>query len=127
MPSSPFNTPLTLTTPSHTLILSKATPADIPSLCTVYYDAYVDNPMLHAAYATAPRVVSIAADVERWKLDWPRPGRHAYKAVDAATGYYTTPPHSPNSRRNERPLRATSLPASGDRAGDAVGCAETGR
>ncbi|OBT62708.1 hypothetical protein VE03_07073 [Pseudogymnoascus sp. 23342-1-I1] len=86
MAPPPFNPPLTLTTPTHTLILSESTPADIPSFCTIYYTAYADNPMLHAAYATAPPAASIAADIARWQLDWPRPGRHVYKAVDAATG-----------------------------------------
>ncbi|KFY15051.1 hypothetical protein V491_05800 [Pseudogymnoascus sp. VKM F-3775] len=87
MSSSPFNVPVTITTPSHTLILSEATPADIPSLCTVYYNAHASNPMLHATYGTASPAACIASDVERWKLDWHRPGRHVYKAVDAATGF----------------------------------------
>lgn len=87
MTPPPFNPPITLTTPSHTLILSEGAPGDIPSFCTVYYKAYATNPMLHAAYATASPAASIAADIARWELDLPLPGRQVYKAVDAATGY----------------------------------------
>ncbi|KFY03658.1 hypothetical protein O988_01332 [Pseudogymnoascus sp. VKM F-3808] len=84
--ASPFNPPLTLTTPSHTLILSEATPADIPAICTLFYSAHADNPMQHAAYGTTPRAAIIASDIARWELEWPRPGRRVYKAVDANTG-----------------------------------------
>ena len=87
MAPTPFNPPLALTTPSHALILSEAAPADIPSFCTIFYNAHAANPMLSATYGTTPAAVIIAADIERWELDWPRPGRHFYKAVDAATGY----------------------------------------
>ncbi|KFY47038.1 hypothetical protein V494_00213 [Pseudogymnoascus sp. VKM F-4513 (FW-928)] len=86
MSPSPFNPPITLTTPSHTIIISDATPADIPSFSAISYDTYVTNPMLDACYGTATRDACIASNIERWKLDWPRPGRHVYKAVDAATG-----------------------------------------
>lgn len=100
MSASPFNVTLTLTTPSHTLLLSEATPADIPSLCTVYYNAYATNPMLRATYGTASPTASIAADVKRWELDWPRPGRHVYKAVDAATGFAILYMHSKTAKAN---------------------------
>ncbi|KFZ06196.1 hypothetical protein V501_07647 [Pseudogymnoascus sp. VKM F-4519 (FW-2642)] len=86
MAPSPFNPPLTLTTPSHTLILSEGTPADIPSFCTICYDAYATDPMLHATYGTASPAAIIASNIKRWELDWLRPSRHVYKAVDAATG-----------------------------------------
>ncbi|OBT84034.1 hypothetical protein VE02_07101 [Pseudogymnoascus sp. 03VT05] len=86
MAHSPFIPPLTITTPSHTLILSEATPAEIPSFCTICYDAYATDPMLHATYGTASPAAIIASNIKRWELDWPRPGRHVYKAVDAATG-----------------------------------------
>lgn len=91
MASSLFNPPITLTTPSHSLMLSEATPADIPAFCSIFYTAHESNPFLKAIYGTAPRDVNIAADIARWKIDWPRPGRRFYKAIDAATGYTLTP------------------------------------
>ncbi|KFZ18572.1 hypothetical protein V501_01137, partial [Pseudogymnoascus sp. VKM F-4519 (FW-2642)] len=86
MASSLFNPPITLTTPSHSLMLSEATPADIPAFCSIFYTAHESNPLLKAIYGTSPRDVNIAADIAKWKIDWPRPGRRFYKAIDAATG-----------------------------------------
>ncbi|OBT71100.1 hypothetical protein VF21_09518 [Pseudogymnoascus sp. 05NY08] len=42
--------------------------------------------MLHATYGSASPAAIITSNIKRWELDWPRPGRHVYKAVDADTG-----------------------------------------